>query len=81
LIKKYKTNIYLDDDTKQKLDYLCKIEGRKINNIVNYLINKYYDEKISKEKDVKNILSGLHTVKGLKTNTILTKGDIHNERI
>lgn len=37
-------NTYINEDTKKKLDYLCNKENKKINELIEFLINKEYKE-------------------------------------
>ena len=48
-------NIKIDDDLKEKLDFLCKKERRNKSNMLNYLIEYYYNNQVVNGSDSKII--------------------------
>jgi hypothetical protein len=42
---------FIDDETRKRLEFICKTEGRKMSNMLAFLINDYYNRlEIEKHK-------------------------------
>jgi hypothetical protein len=46
-------NVKIDNDLKEKLEILCKKERRNKSNMLNYLIDYYYNNQFESKKEVK----------------------------
>ena len=53
-----KVMTFIDDETRRRLEFICKTEGRKMSNMLAFLINDYYNRleiekhKINPEEDL-----------------------------
>ena len=47
----YQTSVYLDNEVKNKLEFIAEKHKKKKNNMINYLINKEYEAIKSKETE------------------------------
>ncbi len=64
-------SLYLDDDTKSKIETLSKSLKRSMNNLLVYLVNDYYDKECNKKetflkewKPIDNVnLSGVKNIR------------------
>jgi len=77
--KTYQTSVYLDNEEKEKLEFIAKRHKRAKNNIIKYLIAKEYDNETSKQANKEKILKSLHKISGLKSDTTFSRKDIYDD--
>ncbi len=75
----YQTSVYLDNETKEKLEFIAKRHKRAKNNIIKYLIAKEYDNETNEKANKEKILESLHKISGLKSDTTFSREDIYND--
>lgn len=52
----YQTSVYLDNEVKNKLEFIAEKHQRNKNNMINYLINKEYEDIKKKGKETEKTI-------------------------